>query len=121
MKKLILSLVFIVAFFNLSNAQQRNNGGRPQMDPKVIVKNLDKQLNLTDSQEQSILQLYTEFFKENKNSREKNKREEERLKRDTLNNKIKALLTKEQAVKFEEILKRRAPQNKGHRERPNNK
>jgi len=121
MKKLILGLVFFAACFLTVNAQQRGGGQRPQMDPKKMVENLDKQLNLTDAQEKSITTLYTEFFKESKNDRETS-REDRKIKMDQLNVKIKALLTEEQQVKFEKILKERESQQRDPQQRnPNRK
>lgn len=70
---------------------------RPRRDPKQIVENLDKKLNLSDEQEKQIEELYKAFFEK------KVSREDRKAQMDELNSKISSLLNEDQKKEFEKI------------------
>ena len=56
MKKMVLLVAVALMGCGLAKAQQRG-GGRPQMSVEDQVKNLKKELNLTDDQTQKVTAL----------------------------------------------------------------
>lgn len=102
MKKIVLLVCIVFAAIGTTDAQRRN---RQQMDPvqrvEQIMKNLDEKLNLSDEQEQKIKTLYEEFFNQ------KISREQRKVKKQELDEAVKALLTEEQKEAFGKMDKKK--------------
>lgn len=111
MKKMVLLVAVALMGCGLANAQQRG-GGRPQMSVEDQVKNLKKELNLTDDQTQKVTALYTDFEKKMKEAGQ-GSREQMRAQREKLNQQVEALLTDEQKKVFQEKQAQRRGPGKG--------
>lgn len=102
MKKIVLLACIVFATIGTTDAQRRN---RQQMDSaqrvEQIMKNLDEKLNLSDEQEQKIKTLYEEFFNQ------KISREQRKVKKQELDEAVKALLTEEQKEVFGQMDKKK--------------
>lgn len=130
MKNLLASVLILFATITISHAQDR--GRMQQRNPEDMAKmqteRLTKELNLSQSQQDSIykyvLATATEqrkIFQENNNDRQAAMKamQELRQKQDL---KIKSFLNEEQTKKYEEIQKQRMQQrpNRGEGRRGNN-
>lgn len=61
MKKIILSICFVVAATTFVSAQQGQGGGDPQARMAQMRQSMKDSLGLTDAQIQTVLDLQTEF------------------------------------------------------------
>lgn len=102
MKKVLL--VTLLFFIGLQSADANRKGGK---EPKSVEKRiekvmdkLDKHLDLTDTQEQKIKTLFTDFFKDGD---QKGDRKERKSEIEQLDQKIKDLLTDDQKDKFDKM------------------
>lgn len=112
MRKIILLATIAIVYASCANAQRRgrqNMTSNPKERVEQLMSNLDKQVDLTDEQEKQVRDLYEELF-ENQLSRQERQAQMEQT-----NEKVKALLTDEQKVKFDEMLNQQATRQKGRR------
>ena len=79
MKKFLFFALVVMMCAQGVDAQRKEG---PRKDPKQIVENLDKKLNLSDEQEKQIEELYKAFFEK------KVSREDRKAQMDELNSKI---------------------------------
>ena len=98
MKKILLLACIVFATIGTTDAQRRN---RQQMDPAQRVEQIMKKLNLSDEQELKIKTLYEEFFNQ------KISREQRKVKKQELDEAVKALLTEEQKEVFGQMDKKK--------------
>ena len=105
MKKLVLGALVAMAFIQPMNAQERQGNGHRQMDPQKMLEfrmqRLDKELDLSENQENKIKAIYDEHFKQV--PKERGSRKEMMKRNQELNQKIKEELTDEQKKKFDEM------------------
>lgn len=101
MKKVGLMFVVLMATMVSVSAQKRSrNGGDPQQRIEKQVKQLDKELNLTDEQEKQVKVIYEDFFKLQAGSRGNSQTQ-----REELNKKIESVLMPEQKVAYQKMKK----------------
>lgn len=125
MKNLLSLLFATILTIGVSVAQER--GPRQNRTPEEMAKNqverLTEQLSLTKPQQDSILNYSLKVAKDQKaifdaaGDDRQAAFEKMRTIREESNNKIKSFLTKEQVVKYDELLKTRG---QGGQRRPNN-
>lgn len=125
MKKLVLGALVAMAFIQPMNAQERQGNGHRQMDPQKMLEfrmqRLDKELDLSEKQENKIKAIYDEHFKQV--PKERGSRKEMMKRNQELNQKIKEELTDEQKKKFDEMNKkmhRRGGKGQRNRHGPRN-
>lgn len=105
MKKCLLAGVLMYVCSFSAVAQKRGERMSPEEMTDRKVEQLDKALNLDDSQEKSIRELYAAFYKQ------RPKKEERKAKVEALNKAVSALLTDEQKKTFQAL--NEAPARKG--------
>lgn len=107
MKKTILIVSMALAATTVMIAkdgeqQCERRGPNPEKRVEHQVQRLDKELDLTDAQEQQVKQMYTEFDKAQKERMEQ-MRKQEQAERDALNTQIESVLTADQKAKYAEM------------------
>lgn len=121
--KLILTLVL---FFSLNFIYAQARGGRQglrQGPPPIpnnaqieqMVNSLAKEITLSNEQKTEVLSLYKAHFSEVKaklSGSNRPKREEMEALKKAFENKVKALLTKDQVKKYEQWAKKQGPQQR---------
>ena len=116
MKNLMLTLMFVLATLSVTVAQERGQGrqgGNPEDRAKMEVQRLQKELNLSQTQQDSILNYLLAANKEQRKAIEQadgdRKAAFEKMKgqREARTAKIKSFLTNEQAEKYDALLQKR--------------
>jgi periplasmic protein CpxP/Spy len=110
MKKFLLMCCLFLGISAVSHAQ---GGGRGRMNPEERAKELQGQLKLTDDQTAKVTAIYKEQSTKLDSVRNANSGDREAMRGAMMplmtatNNKVKAVLTPEQATEFEKIQKER--------------
>lgn len=129
MKKMFLITVLFLSVFSLAQAQRntgqrpsRSGGGQPRMNPSEWIERrtqrLAETLSLSEDQIAKVKAIYTKDSEEQRKAMEKARadgqefdrekmREQMTASRTKQDNEIRALLTDEQKVKFEQYIKER--------------
>ncbi|MCQ2252702.1 MAG: DUF4890 domain-containing protein [Bacteroidales bacterium] len=119
MKKKLLVLAIACAAFSFSAMAQNGHGNNQHQapTPEQITERLNKELNLSEDQKAKVLDLtkeYADVFAHHggpkheggqMSDQEKNEMKARKAQRAEYQDKVKALLTAEQAAKYEEISK----------------
>jgi len=144
MKKLGLIVVLFLGIFSLAQAQRDTTmrpsktgmNHPPRMDPSERIaqetNHLKETLSLTDDQTTKVKDIYTKYMEQRREAFEKARESGEQMDRDEMrkqmtetmtqeNNEIKAVLTDDQKVKFDQYIKEREERMKNRRgSRPGN-
>jgi protein CpxP len=103
MKKLLMVCCFVVSMVSLSKAQG-GGGGRQQMSPEDRAKQMQASLKLTDDQTTKVVAIYKEqAAKRDSLMKAGADRQAMRPLMQAANEKIKAILTKDQAEAYEKM------------------
>ena len=116
-------LIAMMILFGVNLKAQHGPGDGPPPIPndkqiEKMVLDLSEELSLSNDQSDRIEALFKEHFEEVKESLDRNEkmmRGEMELKKSEFENKIKGLLSEEQAEQFEEFMKKLAPPRRQRR------
>lgn len=127
MKKIVLALtVALLGTFMMNSQPPRHSGKDRGQSVEKRVERLDKVLSLTEAQKAEITRIYTEEMESvmsqsspdgvmTVDGKVKPDREKIQARRDAVNARVKALLTPEQAAKFDKMRERHGKRGHGNR------
>lgn len=117
MKKHIILLSFSLLLSVSLYAQ--NRGHNPELRAQRMVEHLSDSLSLEPVQKDSLVTIFSDFYKEMQQNRAAGDREKMKAAAQHRNDRMKQLLTEEQYAQFEKLMKerrgRRGKEERGHR------